>query len=41
MIKPDKNRQQKTLEYLEKDFWGKATFDCYVVKRTHETRKLP
>ncbi|WP_100612249.1 contact-dependent growth inhibition system immunity protein [Confluentibacter lentus] len=41
MIKLENNWQQKTLENLEKDFWGEPTYDSYLVKRTHEIRKLP
>lgn len=41
MAKLENNWRQKTLERLEKDFWGKPTFDSYLVKRIHEIRKLP
>lgn len=41
MIKLENNWRQKTLENLEKVYWGKPTFDSYLVKRTHEIRKLP
>lgn len=41
MTKLENNWQQKTLEHLEKDYWGKPTFDSYLVRRTHEIRKLP
>jgi hypothetical protein len=37
----ENNWRQKTLESLEKDYWGKPTFDSYLVRRTHEIRKLP
>lgn len=41
MIKPENNWRQKTLENLEKDFWGPPTHDSYLVRRTHEIRKIP
>jgi len=41
MSKPENNWRQKTLENLEKDFWGEPTYDSYLVRRTHEIRKLP
>jgi hypothetical protein len=41
MTKLENNWRQKTLENLEKDCWGKPTYDSYLVKRTHEIRKLP
>ena len=41
MSKLENNWRQKTLENLEKDFWGEPTYDSYLVSRTHEIRKLP
>jgi hypothetical protein len=41
MTKLENNWRQKTLENLEKDYWGEPNFDSYLVKRTHEIRKLP
>jgi CDI immunity proteins len=41
MTKLENNWRQKTLESLEKDYWGKPAYDSYLVKRTHEIRKLP
>jgi hypothetical protein len=40
MTKLENNWRYKTLENLEKDHWGKPTYDSYLVKRTHEIRKL-
>ncbi len=41
MIKLENNWRQKTLENLEKDFWGKPNYDSYLVRRAHEIRKIP
>ena len=41
MTRLENNWRQKTLEDLEKEFWGEPTYDSYLVKRTHEIRKLP
>lgn len=41
MKKLENNWQQKSLENLEKDFWGEPTYDSYLVRRTHEIRQLP
>ncbi len=41
MAKLENNWRRKTLENLEKDFWGKPTYDSYLVRRTHEIRKMP
>jgi len=41
MTKLENTWRQNSLENLEKDFWGKPTYDSYLVKRTHEIRKLP
>jgi len=41
MTKLENNWRQKTLENLEKDFWGEPTYDSYLVRRTHEIRKIP
>jgi hypothetical protein len=41
MIKLENNWRKKTLENLENDYWGKPEYDSYLVKRTHEIRKLP
>ena len=41
MIKLENNWRHKTLENLEKDFWGKPTYDSYLVRQTHEIRKIP
>lgn len=41
MSKLENNWRQKTLENLEKDFWAEPTYDSYLVRRTHEIRKLP
>jgi hypothetical protein len=38
---PESNWQQKTLENLEKDFWGAPTFNSHLVTRCHELRKIP
>jgi len=35
------NWRYKTLENLEKDYWGDPTFNSYLVVRTHELRKIP
>lgn len=40
-MKLENNWRQKTLENLEKDFWGKPDYDSHLVKRCHELRKLP
>jgi hypothetical protein len=40
-MKLENNWRQKTLENLEKDFWGKPEYDSHLVKRCHELRKLP
>lgn len=40
MTKLENNWRQKTLENLEKDYWGEPTFNSYLVQRTHEIRKL-
>ena len=40
MTKLENNWRQKTLENLEKDYWDKPTYESYLVKRTHEIRKL-
>lgn len=40
-MKLEKNWRQKTLENLEKDFWGKPDYDSHLVTRCHELRKLP
>jgi hypothetical protein len=40
-MKLENNWRQKTLENLEKDFWGKPDYDSYLVTRCHELRKLP
>jgi hypothetical protein len=37
----ENNWRQKTLENLEKDFWGNPDYDSHLVKRCHELRKLP
>ena len=39
-MKLENNWRQKTLENLEKDFWGKPDFDSHLVTRCHELRKL-
>lgn len=36
MAKLENNWRQKSLENLEKENWGKPTFDSYLVRRTHE-----
>jgi hypothetical protein len=41
MIKLEENWRKKTLENLENDYWGEAAYDSFLVKRTHEIRKLP
>lgn len=41
MTKLENNWRQKTLENLEKDYWGEPTYDSYLVTRTHAIRKLP
>src|SRR5688500_14431168 len=41
MIKLENNWRHKTLENLEKDFWGEPTYDSYLIRRSHEIRKLP
>lgn len=40
-MKLENNWRQKTLENLEKDFWGKPYYDSHLVIRCHELRKLP
>jgi hypothetical protein len=40
MTKLENNWREKTLENLEKDFWGEPTYDSYLVRRSHEIRKL-
>jgi len=40
-MKLENNWRQKTLENLEKDFWGKPDYDSHLVTRCHELRKLP
>ena len=40
-MKLENNWRQKTLENLEKDFWGKPDFDSHLVTRCYELRKLP
>ena len=37
----ENNWRQKTIENLEKDFWGKPGYDSHLVTRCHELRKLP
>src|SRR5690349_15443526 len=39
-MKLENNWRQKTLENLEKDFWGEPTYDSHLVKRCHELRKI-
>jgi CDI immunity proteins len=39
-MKLEKNWRQKTLENLEKDFWGNPEYDSHLVTRCHELRKL-
>ena len=33
--------QEKTLENLEKDFWGKPDHDSHLVRTCHQLRKKP
>ena len=40
-MKLENNWRQKTLENLEKDFWGKPDYDSHLVTRCHELTKLP
>ncbi|WP_462254752.1 contact-dependent growth inhibition system immunity protein [Ferruginibacter sp.] len=40
-MKLENNWRQKTLENLEKDFWGKPDYDSHLVTRCHDLRKLP
>lgn len=40
-MKPENNWRQKTLENLEKDFWGEPSYHSHLVIRCHELRKLP
>jgi hypothetical protein len=40
-MKLENNWRQKTLENLEKDFWGKPDYDSHLVTRCYELRKLP
>jgi hypothetical protein len=37
----ENNWKQKTLENLEKDYWGNAENGSHLVKRCHELRKVP
>ena len=41
MAKLEGNWRQKSLENLEKAYWGEPTFDSYLVTRMHAIRKLP
>jgi len=41
MKKLEANWRQKTLENLEKEFWGEPSYNSYLVTRTHAIRKLP
>ena len=40
-MKLENNWRQKTLENLEKDYWGNPDYDSHLVRRCHELRKLP
>ena len=40
-MKLGNNWRQKTLENLEKDYWGNPSYDSHLVKRCHELRKIP
>lgn len=40
-MKLENNWRQKTLENLEKDYWGNPNYDSHLVRRCHELRKLP
>lgn len=39
--KYEKNWQEKSLENLEKDFWGESNYDKNLVKICHQLRKKP
>lgn len=39
--KYENNWKSKTLENLEKDFWGEPTYDSHLVKTCHQLRKKP
>ena len=41
VTKLENNWRYKTLENLEKDYWGDPPYDSYLVRRTHQIRKLP
>ena len=40
-MKLENNWRKKTLEFLEKDFWGKPNYNSHLVTRCHELRKIP
>lgn len=40
-MKLENNWRQKTLENLEKNFWGDPVYDSHLVIRCHALRKLP
>lgn len=40
MTKLENNWRQKTLENLEKEFWGKPDYDSFLVLRTTALRKI-
>jgi len=40
-MKLENNWRQKTLENLEKEYWGNPDYDSHLVRRCHELRKLP
>jgi hypothetical protein len=40
-VKLEHNWKQKTLENLQKEFWGDPEDDSFLVRRTYEIRKLP
>ncbi|HOY11898.1 MAG TPA: contact-dependent growth inhibition system immunity protein [Saprospiraceae bacterium] len=41
MTKLENNWRQKSLENLEKVYWGHPQYDSHLVIRSHEIRKLP
>ncbi|MFI5172248.1 MAG: contact-dependent growth inhibition system immunity protein [Chitinophagales bacterium] len=40
-MKLENNWRQKTLENLEKDYWGEPDYESDLVKRCYELRKIP
>ena len=41
MTKYENNWNEKTLENLEKDFWGEPEYDSHLIKTCHQLRKKP